>query len=54
MNPLLTRFQFHKGSIRTAAVSQKRQFVHSFNSIKVQLELITTPSFFNDMHVSIP
>ena len=32
-------FQFHKGTIRTAYYSGKRNIYHNFNSIKVQLEL---------------
>ena len=35
----LSQFQFHKGTIRTAVLSDISDFVLYFNSIKVRLEL---------------
>ena len=40
MNPLLTRFQFHKGAIGTCFFYIQISFLLGFNSIKVQLELV--------------
>ena len=41
----LALFQFHKGTIRTAACLKRLRLREYFNSIKVQLELNIRPQF---------
>ena len=44
---LLTRFQFHKGTIRTVDHVQNHGKIPYFNSIKVRLELFAFSSYYN-------
>ena len=39
--PLLLRFQFHKGTIKTMLTSNSNSRLQYFNSIKVQLRLLS-------------